>query len=243
MKDNMEYIEQYFAGLLEPAAVRAFEKKLAEEPSFAEEVAFYVAALQAAKDEAASPKKKRFKEIYTQQTTAKKPTPMRVLWPYAAAAAAIAGIIVCWMLFMKPVSVQHLAQQYIDKNFTTLGVTMSSREDELQKGLSLYNEGRFPQALEQFQKLLNLDSADFTAKKYAGITALRLTQYDKAVHYFELLRHQTGLYANPGAFLQATTLLKRNQPGDKLTARRLLEEVVQNDLEGKEIATQWLKKW
>jgi hypothetical protein len=37
--------------------------------------------------------------------------------------------------------------------------------------------------------------------------------------------------------------MKRNRPGDKQAAKVLLEQVVQNDLEGKETAQKWLKRW
>jgi tetratricopeptide (TPR) repeat protein len=243
MNDNLEYIDQYFAGLLPPGTSKEFERKILEDPQFAEEVAFYVSARQVSREEVASLQKKRFLEMYTRHKEDKKPRVIRALWPYAAAAAAVVGILICWYLFMKPVGVEQLAQEYIDRNFTTLGVTMGSREDEQQKGLALYNEGQLTSALAQFQKMITLDSTDFTAIKYAGITSLRLKQYDKAVHYFELLKDQTDLYANPGTLLLATTLLKRDQAGDKKAARTLLEEVVQKDLEGKEVAVQWLKKW
>jgi tetratricopeptide (TPR) repeat protein len=165
------------------------------------------------------------------------------MWSYAAAAAVVAGLILSWQLFIRPAPLQQLARDYIKENYHTIGVTMGGQDDEIQKGLQLYNTGNLPQALPYFEKLVNLDHADFTAVKYAGITSLRLQQYDKALHYFKLLSEQPGLYANPGIFLQAITLLKRNLPADKQTARKLLVQVVENDLEGKETAEQWLKKW
>lgn len=245
MQDSLGYIDAYFQGVQRPEATTEFEKRITEDPAFAEEVAFYLSAITALKDELAERKKSRFREIYTRHDPDFVPNkkPVQRLWPYMAAAAMIAGAIVCWYLFIKPASPQQLADNYISQNFETLGVTMSNREDELQKGLRYYNEGHLKEALQRFEKLITLDSTDFAAKKYAGITSLRLQQYDKAIHYFKLLEDQPNLYANPGAFLQATTLLKRNLPGDKQTARALLEKVVQNDLEGRETAVLWLKKW
>ena len=51
------------------------------------------------------------------------------------------------------------------------------------------------------------------------------------------------LFANAGKFYHALTLLKRNQGGDKQQAKLLLEQVVQNDLEGKATAQDWLEKF
>lgn len=246
MESDMEYIDRYFQTALRDEEKKAFENKVLSDPDFAEQVAFYISAKQAAKDQLAQDRKLRFKEIYLQHVTdgmGQKQKIMRQLWPYAAAAAAVIGLVLCWYLLVKPASPQQLADDYITQHYTTLGITMSSDGEELQKGLNLYNEGNPQQALEEFEKLSILDSGNFEVKKYAGITALRLQQYNKALHYFKLLKDQPGLYANPGTFLQAITLLKRDLPGDEKTARTLLQEVVQNDLEGARTATQWLKKW
>jgi tetratricopeptide (TPR) repeat protein len=86
-------------------------------------------------------------------------------------------------------------------------------------------------------------NCDISAKKYAGIVYLRLSNYDKALAYFQDLEKYTSLYANPAIFYHALTLMKRNQPGDKQTAKQLLQQVVQNNLEGKGNAKQWLDKW
>ena len=86
------------------------------------------------------------------------------------------------------------------------------------------------------------DSSVFTAKKYAGITALRLKEYDKALSWFEQMETYKGLYSNPAQILQAVTLMERNQPGDAAKAKQLLQKIVTDDLEGKEFAQEWLKK-
>jgi tetratricopeptide (TPR) repeat protein len=245
MQNNLEYIDEYFQGIPVPGATREFEKRVTQDPEFANDVAFYLASKQAIKQQSADQKKSRFKDIYALNTPGAimpKPKLIRTLWPYMAVAAMVTGLVICWHIFIKPPSTQQLAQNYITENLGKLGVSMSSSKDELQRGLSFYNEGKLKQALQIFEKMIILDSSNFTAKKYAGITSLRLQQYDKAIHYFKLLEDQPNLYANPGAFLQATTLLKRNLPGDKQNAIELLNQVVQKDLEGKETAELWLKK-
>jgi tetratricopeptide (TPR) repeat protein len=159
-----------------------------------------------------------------------------------AAAAVLAGIIFSWYTWLRPVDSKTLADNYIVQHFQTLPVTMSSNRDSLQAGLQLNNEGRLEEALKKFEELAHQDTAFTEAKKYAGIVALRLGQYDKAIDYFSELEKYTQLYANPGKFYHALTLLKRNLPGDKPAAKLLLEQVVQNDLEAKATAQEWLKK-
>ena len=87
------------------------------------------------------------------------------------------------------------------------------------------------------------DTIFIEAKKYAGIVSLRLGKYDKAINYFLQLENFPRLHANPEKFYRALTLLKRNLGDDKKEAKKLLEQVVENDLEGKESAKKILDKW
>jgi tetratricopeptide (TPR) repeat protein len=118
---------------------------------------------------------------------------------------------------------------------------MSGRSDSLQDGLRLNNEGKTAEAFVVFEKLALSDTSGFNAKKYAGFAALRLKEYEKALAYFEQLEIYSGFYSNPSLLMQAVTLMERNQPGDTAKAKILLQKVVANDLEGKELAQEWLK--
>jgi len=119
---------------------------------------------------------------------------------------------------------------------------MSSVQDSLQKAIALYNQGQLPEALTQFQQLLQQDSARAQARIYSGIVCLRLQQYDKALDYFRQLEADTTLYSNPALFYQSLTLMKRNHSGDSQKARQLLQLVVDRDLDKKEDAQQLLLK-
>ena len=246
--DNLEYIDNYFSATPSPETKEEFEKRIHGDPVFAEEVAFYLSTLQAAKEQAEEATKERFKEIYKQYKQSnyvggQQQPLVRKLWPFIAAAAIITGIIFGWNAWLKPASAQQLADKYVQEHFQNLGVTMSSKEDSLQTGLRLYNEGKPEQALLQFESIAHNDSSSFEAKKYAGIVSLRLNDYDKAISYFSQLENYTQLYANPGKFYHALTLLKRSRPGDKQQAKILLQQVVKNDLEGKDDAKELLDKW
>jgi tetratricopeptide (TPR) repeat protein len=152
--------------------------------------------------------------------------------PFAAAAIVI-GIVFGVFMWMKPVSTEQLAEQYMRNNLQTLGVTMGSKEDSLQAGLRLYNESKYAEALIQFESIIQSDSSKFTALEYAGITALQLKEYDKALYWFIQLENQPGLFSNPGKFYHALTLMKRNLPGDNDKSYQLLNDVVTNNLAGR----------
>ncbi len=244
---NIEYIEAYFNQQLSGERKKEFERRVITDAVFAEEVAFYLSSKEAAAGEIAKEKEK-FKGIYAQykhgnHTSGQRPALVRKFWPWVAAAAMLAGIIFSWNAWLKPASPHNLAEKYVKENFQALPVKMDSKQDSLQQGLILYNEGLLAEALEQFETIIQNDTTFSSAKKYAGIVALRLGQYDKALNYFSQLENYPGLYANPGKFYKALTLLKRNGPGDKPQGKNLLEQVLQDGLEGKETAKEWLNKW
>lgn len=159
----------------------------------------------------------------------------------AAASIFFAIVFAAWF-FSAHETPQQLADNYIHQNFAILNVTMGSREDSLQKGLRLFNQNKFPAALQQFESILKNDSTNDNAKKYAGIACLRLGDYDKAINYFSLLEWQVGLYSNPGKLYHALSLLKRNTNDDKAAAKILLQQIIEQNAEGKETAEEWMKK-
>lgn len=245
MENYSDYIEAYFSGALSTEERKEFEKRIEMDKNFAEEVAFYLSAKQVLKEEVIKEKKEWFRQLADQNPDLeKKPAQVRTMWVYrlAAAAAFIGIIFLAWSLFLQQSSPSQMAGAYINSHFDTLPVTMGAQEDDLQNGLRLYNEGQYTAALQQFENILQRDSSNFTAAKYAGVVNLRLAKYDRALAYFQQLEKYSSLFSNPAVFYEALTLLKRNQPGDKKRGKELLQKVVNNDLEGKETAQQWLKK-
>jgi len=240
--DNLEYIDGYFKNPEQKERREEFEQKIINDPAFAEDVSFYISTHELVQSELNAESKKRFREIYEEQDIRTPKTTIRSIWAYAAAAIVVGIIFGIYFFNKKNESPQQLADSYIQKEFATLGVKMSGKEDSLQNGLRLYNEGKLPEALQQFKKIITTDTSDLTAKKYAGIVSLKLQQYDSAMVYFMQLQKHTELYSNWGAFYLALTLMKRNQPGDAVKAKQLLQNVVQNNSEGKEVAQEWLKK-
>jgi tetratricopeptide (TPR) repeat protein len=239
--DNLDYIENFFTSTPGTELTREFEERIKSDPGFAEEVAFYMAAQEVSKEASGFEKKQRFKENY-QRNRVVRLVPVKKIIYYLATAAVVSGLIFGTYTFFKPVPPQQLAGQYEKERLQTLPVTMSGRSDSLQTGLRLYNDGKFSEALTQFENIIRNDSSSFAARQYAGISAFRLKEYDRALSYFEQMGTYKGLYSNPAQILQAVTLMERNLPGDAAKAKQLLQEIVSDDLEGKEYAQEWLKK-
>jgi tetratricopeptide (TPR) repeat protein len=248
MQNYLEYIDAYFQRMLDPEEIKRFEQKITEDKEFADEVAFYLSAKQSLKAEADQEKKEWFRELLAQQRSVIDINQYRStkrIWIYRVAAAA--AVIVCaffgwYLISSKSASPRQMADNYINDNFKTLPVKMSTEKDSIQDGLRLYNDGRYNSALQQFESMIQRDTGNYLLKNYIGIVYLKLGNYEKALQYFKQFEDDT-LYANPSQFNQALTLLKRNMPGDKQKAKQLLEHVRDQDLDGKEIALKLLDKW
>ena len=113
-------------------------------------------------------------------------------------------------------------------------------QDSMQVALKLYNEEKLTEALHEFQKIIESNPSNYLAIKNAGIVSLRLQHYDKALEYFKQLESHK-LFSNPALLYQAVTLMKRDHAGDAEAAKKLLQQVIDKDLEGKEEAKEWLK--
>ena len=247
MEDHMQYIDDFFQGKFSPEEVKVFEEKITNDPAFAANVAFYLSAKQSARDVVDEEKKKRYRDLYSAtngQHSKDQPAKVRRMY-YASRVALVAALvaaIVVTLVNMNNDSPQKLANQYINKNYKDLSVTMG-KETDLQRAADLYNAGKYKEALAAFQELIRQDSSSFQAVQYAGISALRIPDYDKALQYFRQLESFRAQFANPAVLLQAVTLLKRNHEGDKNQAKSLLQRVINENLDGKPTAEKMLSEW
>jgi len=241
---DLEYIDDYFRGALSPEENLVFEQRIENDNAFAEEVAFYVSALQVMRNQLTEESKTRFKQLYEKQKEERPPQPgiLRKLVPYIAAAAVIAAIVIGINLLGANRSPEQLAENYI-KNDLKIGVQMASHMDSVGKGRNLFTKGQVAESFEQFKLLDQTHPYDYFTTINAGIAALHLQKYDTAIIFFSKAEMDTSLYANSGKFLHAVTLLKRNGPHDKQDARTLLQEVVDKNLAKKELAVKWLKRF
>lgn len=247
---DLSYIDKYFKKELTQEEITEFERKINDDPLFAEEVAFYYSAMQAINDQLAEEKKKQFRKIYDERKLGSnnvKPSLIKRLWPYMTAAAVITGLIVGWYIFLKPSSLQQLADEHIRQYFeVNMPVLMGGKEDSLEAAIEYYNKNiqdkdKLPQALLLFEKIIQIDNTKKSPLKMAGIVSLRLGDYDKAIDYFTQLEKLNFYSSNPGKLYHAIALIKRNRNGDKEMVKQLLQQVVEQDLEGKETAQKWLK--
>lgn len=246
MSETLEYIDAYFNQVLNTEQQKQFEERCSTDNGFAEEVAFYVMTRGAAREALLEEKQKQWKstEAGVQKLFSDKPVKKSVLLrfaPYAVAACLLFAISYNSLFLSSP---GHLASKYIkeysDNQFKQ---TMDASKDSMQLGISEYNNGNYGRALALFEGVRAKDMSNSYAKINAGLAYLQMKDYDEALQRFRELSAMKDLHNNSGDMLQATTLLQRNNTGDKEEAKRLLEKVVQEKEEGNKEAQAILNKW
>lgn len=239
--ESLEYIDNYFKGEPPPDQKLQFEQRVLVDKEFAEEVSFYLNTIQALRDENAVQKKKLFSEMYYSEQPVLQITPVRRLWPYVATAAAVlTALFLGLYIFMQP-EPSKLADNYLKEHFQTMSMEMGNNANAIQQGKDLYNNNDYKASLQQFELIVQNDSSNYEAKELAGIVALQLKDFDKALLYFQQEAKNSTLHVNPGKFYQALTYMKRNKQGDEELARNLLQEVVDKKLAYTEDAVQLLE--
>ena len=237
---SLEYIDSYFKGEFSSQEKMEFERKMVEDPSFADDVAFYISTRQVSKDLVIEEKKNNFRKIYSEYNKEAKVFSIRRIWSYAAAAVVVFGMSISWFLFTRQATPTQMAEQYIKENLNRLPVNMGGRQDSLQMGVNFFNEGKLSEGQAIFEAMVAREGDDDKALEYAGETALKQQDYQKAIQYFNQLE-KIKLEYNPGKFYHALTLMSRNGTGDAPAAKKLLQEVVNEGLAKKEDAEKLLK--
>jgi tetratricopeptide (TPR) repeat protein len=239
--NDLELIENYVNGQLSADERARFETALRTDPAVADALAFYVLAKQAAKNEARAERLAELDALRRQPAKGLLSVPMQ----WAAAASVVLVIGLGWYFLRDSTSgggnATELADAYVTENFNQLSTTMGGEADSLKTGVGLFNENKLTEAEAIFESVLERQPTNDRALKYTGIVALRQGNYDEAIDRFHRLSERTDLFSNPGAFYEALARIKRSGPMDKSQAKKLLEEVINKNLEGKGEAEKLLK--
>lgn len=251
MANTLEYIEDYFTGNLSEEEKAAFEAKCETDPSFAEEVAFYISVRSNLREELYTEKKKRFDDLYVQLSSREKQSGwssyyrpvVKLLKPYFLPAAACLLLVLGWMFIFNDPIPQQLASNYIEDNLQTLSIPMNDSQDSLQLGIAAFNQQDYPTAEKILRSLTNKDNLAPEAVRNLGILYLVTDEYDKALLEFDALSAYKTLRANPGPFYKAVTLMKRDEGNDLEEAEKILQEVKEQQLPGSKEAEKWIEKF
>jgi hypothetical protein len=245
MSDILEYIEDYFTGALIGEERELFEQRCLNDKDFANEVAFYISARQALREDLLAQKQKEWTNNIAGNIKPAATTPLKKFtsnkWiAYAAAACILLAIGV--YLFAKPANAKQLAANYVQSNMLILSQTLNGSRDSMQLAIEAYNNKEYNKALLIFSKLYKDHPENTYAKKFEGFVYLATENYDKAYITFDELSHITGLHSNGGDFYKAMALMLRSEDGDLTTAKAILQKVIDENEEGRMKAEEWLAK-
>lgn len=180
MSDVLNYIDDYFTGMLDENEKRVFEQRCITDETFAKEVAEYISIRDGIAASLKKQKKEDLDNLYQELSTTAKPFKLMhlkqiVYWAAACILLVLGGVA----FFHRPVP-QKLAGNYISENLTTLGLNMGA-SDSLQAGISAYNSKSYPLAVQLFKPLVNKQETAPEAVKYLGLTYLAMRQYNDAL--------------------------------------------------------------
>ncbi|CAN5477061.1 hypothetical protein BH10BAC3_BH10BAC3_26200 [soil metagenome] len=244
MNETFEYIEFYFQNKLDATERISFENRCAADEAFSNEVAFYISTRQALRSKLLKDKQSKWnEESGVRQVPVKAPSIkiyQQQWFRYSVAASVI--IVASVFYLLKPADTKSLAQQYLNENYQQLSLTMGSATDSIEMGKVAYNNKEYDKAVIFFEAVAKSHPDNADAKQFAGLVYLMKGNYDKAIETFDALARMKGLYSNPGLFLEASGMLLRNENDDFKKAKGLLEQVADQNLEGREQAAKWLKK-
>ena len=230
-----EQIEKYLNNELSLQERQVFENQLSTDSALAKSFAFYANVHNASKQLATEKRREQFDDLRAEISSRPVQKIKPMIWLSGLAASVILAFGFWWFSQTTTSNTEILADVYIQEHFENLPVKMDGNVDSLQMGLRFFNEHKLNEAQKIFEEILQRKDNESEAIKYAGITALKLQQYDKAIQYFQMLSKQTNLYSNSGKFYEALTLMKQNT-SDRKEAKKILNEVIINNLEGNEEA-------
>jgi tetratricopeptide (TPR) repeat protein len=245
MSETLVYIESYFENQLAEEDRQIFEQRIVNDEAFAQDVAFYLTARLAIRQEVQQQKEVNW-TVQPASEPAKVIAASKVknriaTWRMVAVAASIALLICLGYVFIyQSANSQRLAATYVHDRLNQLRLTMDGSRDSVQQGIAAYNQGDYATAEKLFINVYQHHPDQSDALKFSGITSLKQKDYTEAIERFKRLA-ATPLFANPGCFYQAVALLLRNNGNDRTESRKLLQEVVDKGLEGKEYAAEWLQ--
>lgn len=235
-------IEGYFNKQLSETEKEQFEADLKSNVALANELAAYLASKSAGTMDGEA-KNRAYHHSGLQPVRPAKnkvKSPRQTLYIVSAAAAFLVGGIAWFLLAPPKQDLQLLANGYAMENFTTLDVEMGGGADSVQLAIQYYNKGQYATANKVCEQILANDPENAGAKKIAGIVSLRLLDYDRAIAYFHQLGALKNLYPNPGKFYEAIALIQSGIPSNIPHAKTLLQEVIVEQLEGRDEALKWM---
>ena len=255
MGNNFDHIEKFFDGTMDASEVKEFEKRMASDSEFAEEIRLYSQARALIQAAASKRMKQRLDSLRHDESTTVVETFMKYRltksnWYAMAASVAllIAAVFVYDLNYSQKsgTTLTTLYESYYEVPGTALLASRNTNSSEAEvrwnKAINEYNEKQYQQAAVNFSSLLSDTSFSrhSAASFYLGNCFLNLNKPDSAIHYFSLVSENSSFAADAKWYLglsylasddvknasdQLTAIKKSDDHPKKSQARKLLRQL------------------
>jgi tetratricopeptide (TPR) repeat protein len=227
-EEDIELIEAYLGGRLNGQALAAFQKRRQDDPEFDREVTDYTQIINQIRTSHETDflnKLKRWDtEIENRQQV--KVIPLRTIYSIAASVLllALAGVYVFWN---SQADHEELFQEYFQPYENVIS-ERSGKNDHRQKGMELYDQKKYDEAIIQLKLAAIEDSDNPSLKCYIGIAYLAGGHAQEAKTNFEAMAlDDQSLFNEVAEWNLALTYLKLDN--EALLKKTLAEIVQQKD--------------
>jgi tetratricopeptide (TPR) repeat protein len=240
-EDDIDLIEAYLRGTLDGQALAAFQKRRQDDPEFDREVSDYsqiINQIQTTHEHNFMNKLKRWdSEIENRQEA--KVVPLRRIFSIAASVLLLALVGVYLFRNSQPDRTQ-LFQDYFQPYENVIS-ERSGKDDNQQRGMELYDQKKYNEAIIQLKLAVSEDSDNPSLKCYLGIAYLAGGHTQEAKTIFESMIHDDHpLFREVAEWNLALTYLKLEN--DTLLKKTLEGIVHQNEHQYREQAADLLRQ-
>ncbi|MGI9542038.1 MAG: tetratricopeptide repeat protein [Cyclobacteriaceae bacterium] len=222
----IEEVRKYLQGKMTAEEVSQFENRIANDPSFAEEVQLNRELLESMNHHFRSKLKERLShednKAIPLNDKPRKPNFRRV-WVMAASVALIA--VASYFLFSDDPDHEQLYNQYHITYYNVVqGSTRSGESDAAVQAFQYYDQGNFKEAADGFAALVLEEEKNFDWLFYQGLSNLEIQESEAAIDAFEkVLEASTNEWIEPAQwYLGLAYLQADNTKEAKLTFGRIV---------------------
>ncbi len=224
--DDIDLIERYCRGELNPTEHRSIEERMAQEPELNQEVLLHQDVLEGMNHHFSAALKSKLQQAEL-SSDGKKPT-NRFLMYWLAAAATISLFFGLGYWLIPQSSPESLYQAYYQPYPNIVSPSERSgnqAEDEMSRAMRAYEQQDYPSAIALFQA--KQDELGSAYQFYLAICYLETSEYKKSIAILEEVR-QSGdqAYALPTLWYQCMAYLADDKPEE---AKGILQKLAQEE--------------
>jgi tetratricopeptide (TPR) repeat protein len=228
MKDDeadIELIEAYLRGTLDDQALAAFQRRRQDDPEFDREVIDYSQIINQIRTthEKDFMNKVRHWDGEIENRQEAKVIPLRTIFSIAASLVLLA-LVGVYLFRNSQRDHQQLFQEYFQPYENVIS-ERSGKNDAQQKGMELYDQKKYDEAIVQLKLAAVQDPDNPSLKCYLGIAYLARGHAQQAKEIFEAMVHDDySLFKEVAEWNLAMTYLKLD---DETSLKKTLEDIIQ----------------